>query len=82
MEQESKSLHALAQVFGNKKDRQESLEKGIPQVSAELIDLFRGDGRESAAHDGLHLIEGVSVCGKHFIINAANAEHDSDDPFW
>ena len=54
----------------------------VLEMATELIYFFLGYRRESAAHDGLHLIEGVSVSGKHFIINAANAEHDSDDPFW
>jgi len=74
-------LYAIALVFGNKKDRPKPFEKAIMQVMAESIDFFRGDCREAAAHDGFVLIGGVSVSGKHFIVNATDAEHGPDDPF-
>jgi hypothetical protein len=37
--------------------------------------------REAAAHNGFDLIGGVSVTGKHFIVNATDTEHGPDDPF-
>jgi hypothetical protein len=65
---------------GRFQDSPESFEKGMVKVPAESSNFFGRDIRESAAQDGLHLIEGVFVSGKHFIVNTADAQHDPNDP--
>ena len=49
------------------------MQKRVPEMATELIYFFLGYRRESAAHDGLHLIEGIAVPGEYLIVNAADS---------
>jgi hypothetical protein len=42
-------------------------------MAAELIYFFLGYRREPAAHDGLHLIEGIAVPRKYLIVDTADS---------
>jgi hypothetical protein len=49
------------------------MKKRIPEVAPELLYFFLGYRRESAPHDGPHLIEGIAVSREYLIVNAADS---------